>query len=242
MELPLVKPEDKHVAAAPTANGPKAVRHSGTSRTSCAASSVCRLRHCWGSELMHCEDRASVKHETMLPPSVKMLMAPVARQVATLPAAKAPRAVTQMGMAGIRARPEMDPRLWQGAGIGGQIGVGVGVAMQATSVDVAVPETKPSAISRHSMTPTPVLELVKAPVDRQVAAAPAAKGPRAAAQSGTSIRRSVRLVSDARLTQRLGKVVMQRPSRAVRMQLAMSEPAVDGVMEVARQVATLPTA
>lgn len=87
----------------------------------------------------------------------------------------------------------------------------------------------------------PVVDAVMVPVARQVAALPAAKGPRAMVHWATSATRA-RPLDDARSVHAVGRVEIQRPSRAVRMQDAMSEPAVVRPTLVARHVATLPAA
>lgn len=131
------------------------------------------------------------------------------------------------------------------AGVGVGVGVGVDVVVDSAQygmpVTVPVPDVMPKAISRHSTMLTPVVLPVMSPVDRHVAALPAAKGPRATAQTATSATSS-RPLAFARSVQASGRVVIQRSSKASRTQLKILKPEEPMTGVVARQEATLPTA
>lgn len=245
MELPFVRPEVRQVNAAPAAKGPRAAVQSGTLRASSTTVLPARSRHGSGSDVMQVSESASSRHSTTVSPKVFSVMRSVPKQVATLPTAKPPSATVHTGMAATRARPSVSARSWQGSGTVAHTGCGTGVdvgsSQRTPSVTVPVPESKPKATRRHSTMLAPSVDSVMDPVARQVAALPTAKGPRATAQTATSATRS-RPLESSRLTHASGRVVMHLPSRAVKMQSAMSDPTVKIERDVARQVAMFPAA
>lgn len=100
----------------------------------------------------------------------------------------------------------------------------------------------PRAFSRHSTIDDPVVLSVSVVVDKQTAALPAAKGPRATTQSGMSTKSAADPLSLFNFVQALGREVGQDASKAVLRQLMMDPPVVEVVMtSVARQAAALPT-
>lgn len=204
-----------------------------------------KFRHGSGSDVIHVPERASSRHSTTVSPKVFCVIRFVPKQVATLPTAKPPSAVVQTGIATMRARPFVSAKFAQGSGIVAQTGSGgvdVGsLPHRALPVTVPVPESKPKAIRKHSTMLVPWVDEVMAPVARQVAALPAANGPRATAQRATSAT-SARPLESSRSVHESGRVVIHLPSSAVRMQSAISAPAVKIEMLVARQVAMFPAA
>jgi hypothetical protein len=108
-------------------------------------------------------------------------------------------------------------------------------------VMVPVPESKPKAIRKHSTMLVPVVDEVIDPVARQVAALPAAKGPRAVVQRAT-FPTSTRPLEFSMSVHDPGRVVIHRPSSAVRIHSAISAPTVNSEGVVATQVAMFPAA
>lgn len=243
-ESPFVSPDVVHTKAAPVANGPNAVTQSGKSTASATASSPARSRQACGSVEMHEALSAFSRQDTMEDPVVVTLIAVVARHVAALPTANAPRAAVQAGIAGIRARPSTVERDSHGAGtVAHTEGVAVAacVGQSARLVTVTTEGARLKATWRHSKTLEPWVRALMAPVARQVAAVPTAKGPRAAVQRGMSVRRA-RPLEVWRLTQASGRVVGQLAARASVTQFAMLWPVVVREIVVERHVRTLPAA
>jgi hypothetical protein len=249
MLAPVPKLVERQVSALPTARGPSCKIHVGISPTRAPTPSVPSFVQAAGSCVMHCVLNAFSRHVTMTEPVGLKVMALWPTQSAAVPVLKRPRAVIQagrskpMGMA-----PLSLPILAQADGTEGQAAVLVGAAADVVGllhtlgpVGTVLPTVKPRAISRHVMTLRPLLEALITLVARQVAAEPAAKGPRAAAHRSRSGMRA-RPWSLLRLTHGCGSVEMQRPWSALRMQELMLVPVVDDVSVVAKQVATLPAA
>lgn len=212
---------------------------------SSAAVSSSRSRQASGREVIHVSAKASERHSTTVSPRVLSEMRSVLKQMATLPVAKPPRATVQRGMAAISAAPDVSAKSSQALGMVAHTasweGVGVAVLQTALPVTVLVPESKPKAIRKHSTMLAPSDDEVMDPVARHVAALPAANGPRATVQTATSAISSKPFES-SRLVHSSGRVVIHLPSRAVKMQSAISDPTVVSEMLVARHVAMLPAA
>lgn len=110
-------------------------------------------------------------------PVVRMLMAPVTRQFATLPTAKSPRAWVHAGISARRSKPFTVERLKQVPGTVGQTGVGgagavVGHKAGSVIVVVVTVGVVLKAPWRHPKMDNPVVALVMEFRARQTAAAP----------------------------------------------------------------------